>query len=286
MPELPEVENVARALRHHLLNRRCTGLKVRFGGILEPSPRAVRRAVVGRTLVDVERHGKYLVLTFDDPEPARVMLHLRMTGQVFVLDGYRPDKHVHATFQFDDQPVHYRDIRKFGRWTVVGPDWRERELAHVGPDMLTVRFPEWYEAVHRRKAPLKSVLLDQGVAAGLGNIYVDEALFRSGVHPLTRPADLHRDTLKTILREARAVLRLAVNHGGTTFLNFTDFHGQPGNFRSKLWVYGRTGEACRRCGEIVERLVVGGRSTHVCGTCQPLDRRRKPGNQRKRSASE
>ena len=269
MPELPEVESVARALRQNLRGRRCTGLRVRFAGALEPSPRAVRRATVGRVLHAVDRHGKYLVLTFDDPGPARVMLHLRMTGQVFVVDRYRPDRHVHLSFDFDGLPVHYRDIRKFGRWTVVGADWRQRELAHVGPDMLAVRFPQWYEAVRRRRAPLKAVLLDQGVAAGLGNIYVDEALFRAGVHPLTAPADLDRAALQAVLRAARGVLRLAIAHGGTTFLNFTDFHGQPGNFRRKLRVYGRTGEACRRCGGEIERLVVGGRSTHFCAVCQP-----------------
>ncbi len=275
MPELPEVESVAQALRLNLQDRRCTGLRVRFGGVLEPSPRAVRQAMVGRTLTGVRRHGKYLILEFGSPGASagdhlrRVMLHLRMTGQVFVLEDYRPDHHVHLTLDFEGRAVHYRDIRKFGRWCTVGADWRTRELAHIGPDMLQVRFARWYPVVARRRAPIKSVLLDQGVAAGLGNIYVDEALFRAGVHPLARPADLSREVLHTVLREARSVLRLAIRHGGTTFLNFTDFHGQPGNFRRKLRVYGRTGEACRRCGGRIERLVVGGRSAHFCGACQP-----------------
>lgn len=268
MPELPEVESVARALRANLEGRRCTGLRVRFGGVLEPSAAAVRRALVGRRLAGVERHGKYLVLTFADPGPTRVMLHLRMTGQIFVLDGYRPDEHVHLTLDFEGKPVHYRDIRKFGRWTVVGPDWRARALGHVGPDMLAVRFADWYAAVRGRRAPLKAVLLDQGVAAGLGNIYADEALHRAGLHPLARPADLDRDELARLFRAARSVLRRAIAHGGTTFLNFTDFHGEPGNFRSQLRVYGRTGQRCRRCGGTIERLVVGGRSTHFCAACQ------------------
>ncbi len=106
MPELPEVESVARALRYGLTGRRCTGLRVRFGGVLEPSPAAVRKAVVGRVLQDVERHGKYLILGFGEPVCRRVMLHLRMTGQVFVQDGYQPDKHVPLTFDFASRPVH------------------------------------------------------------------------------------------------------------------------------------------------------------------------------------
>lgn len=270
MPELPEVESVARALRENLLGRRCNGLSVRFGGVLAPSAAAVRRATVGRVLGDVDRHGKYLTLGFDGPggDRSHVMLHLRMTGQVFVLDDYRPDKHVHATFDFEGRPVHYRDMRKFGRWTVVDADWRRTEIGHVGPDVLAVRFDAWYARVKDRRAPMKSVLLDQGVAAGLGNIYVDETLFRAGVHPLARPVDLSRATLHRILREARAVLRLAIRHGGTTYINFTNFHGQPGNFRHKLRVYGRAGESCRGCGDPLARLVIGGRSACFCERCQ------------------
>jgi formamidopyrimidine-DNA glycosylase len=273
MPELPEVESVGAALRAGLQGRRCTGMQVRFGGVLAPSPRAVRRAVVGRRLADVARHGKFLVLRFEDAgggDATHVMLHLRMTGQVFILDDYDPDHHVHLTLDFEGQPVHYRDIRKFGRWTVVGPDWRERTLAHVGPDMLAVRFAAWHARVAGRRAPIKAVLLDQGVAAGLGNIYVDETLFRAGVHPLARPADLDEATLRRVLREAKAVLRLAIRHGGTTFLNFTDFHGRPGNFRRKLRVYGRGGEPCRDCGATLEKTVVGGRGTVFCPGCQRI----------------
>jgi formamidopyrimidine-DNA glycosylase len=197
------------------------------------------------------------------------MLHLRMTGQVFLLDGYQPDQHVHLSLRFADRTVHYRDIRKFGRWTVVGPDWREQELAHIGPDMLSVRFAAWRERVQGRRAPFKSVLLDQHVAAGLGNIYADEALFRAGVHPLTPPAACDAATLHRVLRAARGVLRLAIRHGGTTFLNFTDFDGKPGNFRRKLRVYGRGGQPCRTCRTPLCRIVVGGRSTCFCAVCQP-----------------
>jgi formamidopyrimidine-DNA glycosylase len=281
VPELPEVESVARALRQNLLGRVCTGLRVHFAGVVEPSAAALRRAMVGRALREVHRHGKYLVLTFGRPAPAsprqavadrpddftHVMLHLRMTGQV-VLEAHTADPHVHLEFDFEGLPVRYRDVRKFGRWTVVDDPRRPSCLAHVGPDMLDVRFQVWHDAVAGRRAPLKAVLLDQGVAAGIGNIYADEALFRARVHPLARPCDLSRDTLLAVLRAARAVLRLAIDHGGTTFLNFANFHGQPGGFRRKLRVYGRAGEPCRECTTPIERIVVGGRSTHFCPRCQ------------------
>jgi formamidopyrimidine-DNA glycosylase len=270
VPELPEVESIASALRENLLGRVCTSLWVRFPGVVEPSAAALRRAMVGRALTGIHRHGKYLVLTFGHPDdPSHVMLHLRMTGQV-LLQAPTPDPHVHLDFDFEGLPVRYRDIRKFGRWTVVDHPERPTCLAHVGPDLLDIRFPAWHDAVSGRRAPIKTVLLDQRVAAGLGNIYADETLLRAGVHPLARPCDLPRQTLQDVLRRARVVLRLAIDHGGTTFLNFANVHGQPGGFRRKLRVYGRTGEPCRQCRTPIERTVVGGRSTHFCPRCQRL----------------
>lgn len=310
MPELPEVENVANALRLNLLDRRLTGLRIRFAGVFSDPPRRVRRALLNRRLAGVHRHGKYLILNFADDGSgaaaekagpaaaerisavrgrtvrgratgasiirerppmyeANLMLHLRMTGQLLCLAEYRTDKHVHATFDFDGVSVHYRDMRKFGRFTLVDDARRPEAIAHIGPDVLEVRFAEWHERIAGRRAPIKSLLLNQGIAAGLGNIYVDEALFRAGVHPQTTAAALSRDELRRILRCGKEVMRLAIRHGGTTYINFTNFHGKPGNFRRKLRVYGRTGEPCPRCRTKLERLIVGGRSSHFCPTCQP-----------------
>ena len=279
MPELPEVESVGRALRANLTGRRLTGLKVDFAGVLDQPVATVRRDLLGKQLGGVHRHGKYLILNFDPVpgagarsakgRPAHLMLHLRMTGQVFILDGYVPDKHVHLTFDFEGLPVHYRDIRKFGRFTLVEDALRPACLDHVGPDMLEVRASDWLGRIAHRTAPIKALLLDQGIAAGLGNIYVDECLFTAGVHPLTRPCDLAEPDLRRVLREAKRVLRLSINHGGTTFLNFTDFYGKPGNFRRKLRVYGRSGQPCKKCGAGLELLRVAGRSSVFCPDCQP-----------------
>jgi len=270
VPELPEVENVAIALRESLVGRHLTGLRVRFAGIFEPNARAFRRAVLHKRLDGVHRHGKYMIMTFDrdGDAPAHVMLHLRMTGQVFFSPDYTPDKHVHATFDFDGRPVFYRDMRKFGRWTLVDDAERPSAIAHVGPDMLKVRYADWSSRISGRKAPWKAVLLDQGVAAGLGNIYVDEALFRAGVHPLARPSDTDATTSRAIFDAAKGVLRLAIKYGGTTFIDFRDFHGKPGNFRRKLRVFNRRDETCGRCGGVIEKIVVAGRGTHFCPGCQ------------------
>lgn len=276
MPELPEVENVGRALAADLSGRRLTGLRVRWGGVFEPSPAAVRAALLGRTLTGLHRHGKYLILRFSGGSTvgadAFLMVHLRMTGQFLAQPDYRPDGHVHVTFDFDGREVHYRDVRKFGRLTLVEHGTHPAALAHVGPDMLTVATGDWLGRVQGRGAPFKSVLLDQGVAAGLGNIYADESLFLAGVHPLARPRDQDEAVLREVLRRAKQVLRLAIRHGGTTFLDFRNFHGQPGNFRRKLRVYGRGGEPCRDCGTAIERMVIGGRSSCWCPRCQPAPR--------------
>ncbi len=270
MPELPEVENVALALRHHLKGRTLTGLKVKSSKVLGQCGTATRRALVGRALDGVHRHGKYLILNFSDglrPD-TQLMIHLRMTGQIFILDGYIPDKHVHLIFDFDGLPVHYRDIRKFGRLELVDHPVSPLAISHVGPDMMVVTFKEWHRRIASRKAPMKAMLLDQGIAAGLGNIYVDEALFLAGIHPLARPVDLSEDQLRVVLRRCKQVLRNAIKHGGTTFMNFTDFHGKPGNFKSKLRVYGRSGEECSQCGAKIERLKIAGRSSCFCPSCQ------------------
>jgi formamidopyrimidine-DNA glycosylase len=271
MPELPEVENVARALRRNLTGRRVTAVRAPFPGVLGQSLRATRKALLGKSLTGVHRHGKSMILKFTGDAPAdaaHLMIHLRMTGQIFVLDGYVPDKHVHVSFDFDGLPVHYRDVRKFGRLTLVEDAERPAALDHFGPDMLRVRWPEWRRRVARRTAPVKAVLLDQGVASGLGNIYVDECLFLAGVRPTTSLADLGDDDLREVFRRAKQVLRLAIDHGGTTFLNFTDFYGKPGNFRRKLRVYGRAGEPCRRCKGALAKATVAGRTSVYCPACQ------------------
>ena len=270
MPELPEVENVALALRHHLVGRALTGIKVRSSTVLGQSGAATRQALVGKTLNSVHRHGKYLILSFTHGQKpdSFLMIHLRMTGQIFILDGYIPDKHVHLIFDFDGLPVHYRDIRKFGRLELVDHGVSPTAIAHVGPDMLVVNFKHWYERIAHRRAPMKALLLDQGISSGLGNIYVDESLFLAGVHPLARPVDLDKEQLREVFRRCKQVLRNSIKHGGTTFMNFTDFYGKPGNFKAKLKVYGRAGDCCDRCGDVLQGIRVAGRSSCFCPTCQ------------------
>ncbi|MBN2171801.1 MAG: bifunctional DNA-formamidopyrimidine glycosylase/DNA-(apurinic or apyrimidinic site) lyase [Candidatus Krumholzibacteriota bacterium] len=307
MPELPEVENVARAMRQALLGRRLDGLRVRFADALRPSPQAVRRAVLGKRLVEVRRHGKYLFLRFapEGATPSRsdgagaglaaarperaaeaappygaagvaqLVLHLRMTGQIFVRPDYRPDRHLRLVLDFEGRSVFYRDLRKFGGFALVEDVPRPEAVARLGPDMLEVPFRAWHSRLAHRRAPLKNLLLDQGIAAGLGNIYADEALFRARLHPLARPAELDEAALRRLWREARTVLRQAIRHGGTTYQDFLRFDGRPGRFFGMLRVYGRADEPCAICGRAIRKIRIGGRGTHFCPRCQPGTRRRR-----------
>jgi formamidopyrimidine-DNA glycosylase len=294
MPELPEVETVATALRACLLGRRLDGIRVRFAGSLKPSPRAARKALLGKRLTAVRRHGKYIFLDFagvsrDTPAARRaratgaeaiaeapaadsqLMLHLRMTGQVFVRPDYKPDKHLRLIFDFEGQPVFYRDMRKFGGFVLLPGAPGVAAIPHVGPDMLEVSFAEWRKRMGDRRAPLKSLLLQQGIAAGVGNIYADEALHMSRIHPLVSPTSIDDDRLKSLYSNVRKILRQAIRGGGTTYQDFVDFSGKPGNFKQKLRVYGRDGEGCGVCGAEIEKLKIAGRSAHFCPECQRRD---------------
>lgn len=272
MPELPEVEAVARALRATLVDQRLEAIQVRFAAALAPSPRAVRQAVVGKRLRAVYRHGKYLFLSFGpdgaDSTDAQLLLHLRMTGQIFADPGYRPDKQLRLRFDFERGPVFYRDQRKFGGFRLLDGVPGREAIGHVGPDWLALRFAQWAPRLNGRRAPIKALLLDQGLAAGLGNIYADEALFRAGVHPATPGGELDEATQRRLFDACRQVLRLGIRHGGTTFLDFVDFNGRPGNFRRKLRVYGRAGEPCRACGTLLAKAQIAGRGSHYCPVCQ------------------
>jgi len=274
MPELPEVESLAQSLRAALLGRRLDAIAARWAPSLRPSPAAARRALIGKRLVAVSRHGKYLFLDFsprvDAPAERQLLLHLRMTGQLFTDPAYRPDKHLRLRMDFEGQSVFYRDQRKFGGFTLLEGLPGRAAIPHVGPDWLDdLRFPAWQARLAGRRAPLKALLLDQGLAAGLGNIYADEGLFRAGIHPACPAGDLDAEAAGRLFAACRQVLRMGIRHGGTTFLDFIDFDGRPGNFRGKLRVYGRAGKPCRRCGTPIARLRIAGRSSHFCPLCQP-----------------
>jgi len=249
MPELPEVETVVRTLRPRLTGRTIVAAT--------GDPKLTPAAVIGQTIREVSRYGKYISLRFDQ---GLLLVHLRMTGKL-LFDGARTP-YTRAEFVLDQGTLLYDDIRRFGRitWVQIYPS--------QGPDPLEVPFPGFANLFAGRRARLKTLLLDQQFLRGLGNIYVDEALFRARLHPLAVCADLSRPKLERLHAAIREVLDEAITLGGSSISDYVDGNGERGTFQNFHRVYRKTGEPCVVCGKAIERIVVTQRGTHFCPRCQ------------------
>ena len=275
MPELPEVETVRRSLAELILGRTIAAIQPReFPGVMgDDDIDAVAARVVGRRITAARRRAKYLFLDLDDG--TSLMVHLRMTGHLVVRDRAAPPlRFEHLAIELDDgRDLRFADQRKFGRVLHLPPDAARILHARMGPEPLAPSFTADLLGIRlaRRPGKLKSVLLDQGLVAGLGNIYVDEALFRARLHPERAANSLTVYEVRRLHRAIRAVLREALDNRGTTFSSFQNAYGESGGNQRNLRVYGRKpDEPCDRCGGPLTRIVVGGRGTHLCARCQPL----------------
>jgi formamidopyrimidine-DNA glycosylase len=278
MPELPEVETVARGLAAVLPGRTFIGVKVGWPRTVAfPSPEDLKRQIAGRRVVSVGRRGKYVVLTLDE---GYLLVHLKMSGRLMVVPSDAPpDPYAHTLFALDNgQQLRFRDVRKFGRVYLV--DDPLQITGSLGPEPLAKDFTldDFRHLLERRTGRLKSLLLNQEFLAGLGNIYADEALFVARLHPLRRANTLSVDDQARLYNAIRDVLDRAIAGRGTTLddSGYVDANGQAGEYQSKIAVYGRTGEPCLVCQTAISRLVVGGRSTHFCPTCQILEQSEPP----------
>ena len=275
MPELPEVETVRTSLEPVLLGRTFERVAIDDPRLTRPfDPQAVARELEGERVVSVERRGKYLVVRF---ESGRVLLvHLRMTGSFRHVPAGAPadGPHTRAVVRLDDgSDVAYRDVRRFGTWLLVEPSELDTYLAaRLGEEPLARGFgPAALAAgLANRRAPLKAVLLDQRTLAGLGNIYVDEALWRSRLHPLRPANSLDADELRALHRGVRAALRTGIARQGATLRDYAKPDGRRGSMQHEFKVYGREGEPCDRCGTPIAKTRAGGRGTWYCPTCQQL----------------
>ncbi len=273
LPELPEVETVRRSLAARLPGRRIEALEV-----LQPQlrtrlhPATLQRQLVGKHVTGIGRRAKYLLVQLSSADV--LVLHLGMSGRLaLVPHAVALESHTHARIHFDDgTELRFRDPRRFGMLFVVSQAHlaRHPRFIHLGPEPLTAAFTPLYlqERARGLRRPVKTFLMDAGVVVGVGNIYASEALHRARVHPAT-PA--RRLTLQRWIRVHAAVqgtLRRALRAGGTTLRDFRAADGRAGEFRVRLAVYGREGEACRRCGRVLRRVVQSGRSTFYCPGCQ------------------
>lgn len=267
VPELPEVETVRRQLESVLVGAQIE--RVTTSGpnyFFVTPPRTLRARLVGRTVQQLTRHGKYLIAHLDDD--ARLLMHLGMTGQ-FVAKELPHDEHVHVVVQLSKRRfLTLRDVRKFGKVEWIGAGKESRRLTKLGPDALSASADELMKRLKGRSVAIKTALLDQNVWAGVGNIYADEGLYRARVSPLTSSSTLRKSRVATLVEEIQSLLRQAIAHGGSTINDYLKPDGELGGFQDFHQVYGKTGLPCPHCGTPITRTVLDGRSTHFCLSCQ------------------
>jgi formamidopyrimidine-DNA glycosylase len=273
MPELPEVEYVARQLRVELVGRDLLKTSVycpRSIGHMDAA--AFAEALSGRHIVGIDRRGKYLLVRLD--HDTVLVVHRGMSGNLLLADSPEDVERVSyvcAAFGLDDgRFLLYSDPRKFGRLMLLPEAELSTWLERLGPEPLDEHFTP--DALASRLAgtrrPMKAVLLDQGTVAGLGNIYADEALFEARIHPLRIAGGLSRDEILALHAAIQSVLQTGIEHGGTTFGRHRDLYDQVGRNLPHVMVYRRTSQPCLRCGSAISRIIVAGRGTHFCPQCQ------------------
>jgi formamidopyrimidine-DNA glycosylase len=273
MPELPEVESVRRQLEPALVGRSFARVSIDDPRLVRPyEPAEVAAELTGERVAAVERRGKYVVVRF---ESGRVLLiHLRMTGSLRHSEGsLAEDPHRRAVIRLDNgSDVSYRDVRRFGTWLLLEPGELEPYLqARLGDEPLDALFTSARlgDRLAKRRAPVKAALLDQRTLAGMGNIYVDEALWRARLNPLRHAATLDPGELRRLHHGIRAALEHGLARQGSTLRDYALPDGSSGAMQNEFKVYGRGGEPCDRCGTPIVKTRVGGRGTWFCPTCQP-----------------
>lgn len=273
MPELPEVETVKQTLIQLVKNKKIKDVVIYWPKIIK-KPLEIEQfkdALKGQTIIDVDRRGKFLKFYLDDYV---LVSHLRMEGRYGLHKNDEPfDKHTHVIFQFEDgTELRYRDVRKFGTMHLFkkGEEEDELPLSKLGPEPFSDDFTAQYleDRLSKTNRKIKTVLLDQQLVVGLGNIYVDEALFRARIHPERTAKELTKSEYELLHQEIVQTLQEAIESGGSTIRSYVNSQGEIGLFQLKIFVYGRTNEPCKKCGTILTKTTVGGRGTHYCSTCQ------------------
>ena len=277
VPELPEVETVSQGLQKRALGRRILAVEVRHPGVIVGSPEQFAAEIEGRAIVSVQRKGKALALELsaENQPPRYLLVRLGMTGQFTVSARQTPlEPHTHVLcLRRTPAPrraeeLRFRDVRRFGRMRSCTREELEAAFGRLGPDAQQMTEEQFLSAMRARRGAIKSWLMNQQLLAGLGNIYADESLFVARIHPLAQPGRVSARKARRLFRAVRKVLDHAVKLQGTSFRDYVDIEGRPGNYEQRLRVYQRTGKPCRRCGRPIRRIVIAGRSSHFCPSCQ------------------
>ncbi len=290
MPELPEVEVTRRRLSPLLVGRVIERVETTPDSyFFLTKPAQLKKKLTGRTIAALDRHGKYLLAKLDDGD--RLLLHLGMTGQLFSsavtsvrlfsaktrgslppeeLPAFRADVHTHLSLHFRDggPSVLFRDVRKFGKVALIAAGKGDARLDKLGVDALVATGTTLFDAARARKIPIKTLLLDQSVIAGIGNIYADEALFLAKVRPTRSSRRVIARECELIVKAAQRVMKRSIETGGSSISDYVSPDGSDGGYQKERQVYARKGEPCLVCSTPIRRVVIATRSTHYCPECQ------------------
>jgi formamidopyrimidine-DNA glycosylase len=277
VPELPEVETIRARLAPRLEGRRLERVEIVDPRLTRPEPpEAIASALEGERITHVGRRGKYLVFEFESGR--HLLVHLRMTGNVVhpAQGGLAADPYRRAVVTLDDgSDVAYRDVRRFGTWSLLEPGELDEYFAsrRLGGEPLERGFTTraLTQSLAGRRAPIKAALLDQRAAAGIGNIYADEALWRARIHPLRPAGSLTAEEIVRLRKAIRAALEMGIARQGATLRDYRDPEGRRGRMQHEFKVYGRRDEPCPRCGTPIAKTRAGGRGTWYCPQCQALE---------------
>lgn len=271
MPEIAEVETVRNTLKKRILNKPIKSVNVRYTKMIESNLEEFKKVLVGRSFLDIKRRGKWLIFDLGD---YYLLSHLRMEGKYFIKNHEEElNKHEHVIITFtDNTDLRYHDTRKFGRMNLI----KKEELATAeeiakqglepGDKNLTAKY--LVDKFKKKRLPIKTVLLDQTIISGLGNIYANEVLFAAGIDPLKKACDVSLEEASRIVTESNRIIKAAIKMGGTTIKSYTSSLGVTGRFQQYLCVHKREGMPCLKCGTTILNMKVNGRSTYFCPKCQ------------------
>ena len=272
MPEKPEVMTVVNKLKPKLIGRTITKCNVYWDNIIAyPTTNEFKKKIINQKIYDIITRGKFIVVSLDDYS---LLIHLRMEGKfTFRKEGDSINKHEHVEFVFDEETsMRYHDVRKFGKMYLLNKEdtYKVKPLCELGleyyDDNLTIEY--LFDKLHKKTLPIKTVLLDQSIITGIGNIYDDEILFLSGINPLRKSNTINKNECDKIIKYTKEVLNHALELGGTTIKSFTSEEGVHGLFQNELLVHGKGGSPCPKCGRVLLKTKIGGRGTHYCEKCQ------------------
>ncbi len=286
MPELPEVETVRLQLLDKIINKPISKVEV-FNDKTVANNNKFSTQVKGRSFSHVSRIGKLLIFSFTENKDLFLLAHLKMTGQFFFLnqsevtggghtmreDNYEqlPNKHTRVAFYFNDgSSLYFNDMRKFGYIHLANAEEVNRAKARFGQELIDPAFDNlaFFNSINKKKTSIKAALLDQTFVAGLGNIYVDEALFIAKVRPDRKANEVTKNEALKITKASGEIMNESIKMGGTTFKNFADTAGHIGNYKDHLKVFGKQNTPCQKCKTLIKKTKVAGRGTHFCPTCQ------------------